>query len=89
MEDVGVVERLESLHNLDEDAPDVLLTQVSLLFLVTRYLLEEVTIVCIFHYDTDTSSRERYSKNETWQFIPTQNDGTYHSELVPSSMNAS
>jgi len=34
MENVRIVERLESLDNLDEDPPDVFLSEVSLLFLM-------------------------------------------------------
>lgn len=34
MENVGVVESLETLDHLDEDAPDVLLSQIGLLLLV-------------------------------------------------------
>ena len=52
MENVRIVQRLQALDDLDEDAPDVILTQVGLLFLVPSNLLEQISIVCVLHDDT-------------------------------------
>ena len=49
MENVRVVEGLEPLDHLDEDAPDVLLTQIGLLLLMPGDLLEQISIVCVLH----------------------------------------
>ena len=49
MENVCVMQRLESFDHLDEDAPDVLLAQVCLLLLMAGDFLEKIAIVCILH----------------------------------------
>ena len=51
MEDISVVERLQALDHLDKDAPDVIFSEIGLLFLVASDLLEQVTVIGIFHDD--------------------------------------
>jgi len=51
MENIDVMQGFQSLDELDEDAPDVILAQVGLLFLVARNFLKEVTIIGILHDD--------------------------------------
>lgn len=51
MEDVKVVEGLESQHGLDEHAPDLALLEQLLPLLVLDDLLVEVAIICEFHHD--------------------------------------
>ena len=51
MEYVGVMKGLESFDDLYKDAPDILFAQVSLLFLMSRDLLEQIAIVGVFHDD--------------------------------------
>ena len=49
MENIGVMERLQALDNLDEDAPDVFLSQIGLLLLVSGDFLKQIPIVRILH----------------------------------------
>ena len=56
MENVRVVEGLEPFDHLDEDAPNVLLSQIGLLLLVPGDLLEQISIVCILHDDATAVS---------------------------------
>ena len=49
MEDISVVKRLQALDYLDKDAPDVIFSEVGLLFLVACDLLEQVTVIGILH----------------------------------------
>ena len=60
MENVRVVEGLEPLDHLDEDAPDVLLSQIGLLLLVPGDLLEQISIVCILHDNAKNIQIMRY-----------------------------
>ena len=53
MENVRVVQGFQTFYNLDENAPNVVLAEVSLLFLMSSDLLKEVSIVRVFHYDAD------------------------------------
>ena len=59
MEDVHIMQSLQSLYDLDENAPNVIFFEVGLLLLVLCNLLEEISVVCILHYNTKMS-RERY-----------------------------
>ena len=49
MENVRVVERLQTLDYLDKDAPDVFLSQIGLLLLVSGDFLKQIPIVRILH----------------------------------------
>lgn len=49
MEDINFVQRSETLDDLDENAPDVFLLEVCLLFLMTRNFLEHITVVRVLH----------------------------------------
>ena len=49
MEDISVVKRLQALDHLNEDAPDVIFSEIGLLFLVACDLLEQVTVIGILH----------------------------------------
>ena len=53
MENVYIMERFKTFHHLDEDAPYILFSEVGLLFLMFTNFLEKISIVCVFHYDTD------------------------------------
>ena len=53
MENVDVVQSFQALDHLDEDAPDVFLSQIGLLTLVASDLLEQISIVGIFHHNAD------------------------------------
>jgi len=57
VEDVRFVEGFQAFDNLNENAPNVILTQVGLLFLMTSNLLEKITVVCILHYDTSQGNK--------------------------------
>lgn len=86
------MEGFEPLDYLDEDSPDVLLAQISLLLLVARNLLKQIPIVRILH---------NYAKNKLSHYIIrrrfsiganhacTSGKNTYQSELEASSMKAS
>jgi len=50
VEYVNVVQRFKSLYDLNQNAPDVFLSQVCLFSLVSGNLLEEIAIVSILHY---------------------------------------
>lgn len=52
MEDSDVVERLEATHDLDEDAPDVVFSDILLLLLMRGNFLEEIAVIGVFHYNT-------------------------------------
>lgn len=49
MEDVNVMECLQAFHYLDQNAPDVFLSQICLLSLVPCNLLEEISIIGVLH----------------------------------------
>ena len=49
MENIGVVQSLETLDDLNKNPPDVFLSQIGLLLLVTRDFLEQITVVRILH----------------------------------------
>jgi hypothetical protein len=44
--------RLETSHYLNENAPDFLLTEGSLVLLMLGYLLEKIPIIRVFHHNT-------------------------------------
>ena len=52
MEDIHIVERLESSHYLDENAPNIVFFEVSLLLLMFGNFLEEVAIISVLHDNT-------------------------------------
>ena len=45
----------QTFYYLDEDAPDIVLFEISLLFLMLGYFLEKITVVCIFHHDAENA----------------------------------
>ncbi len=51
VEDFDVVEGLEPANDLDEYAPDFVLTDVALLLLVHSDLLEQISVVRVLHDD--------------------------------------
>ena len=63
MEDVNVMQGFQALDHLDENAPDVLLSQIRLILLVPSDLLEQVPIVRVFHND----AINRMSKSVTFR----------------------
>ena len=54
VQDLAAVEGKESTDNLDEDVPNLLLFNVSLSFLVVTDLLEDISVVSIFHNQAET-----------------------------------
>lgn len=54
VENLHLMERLESSHNLDEDLPYLILWNVLLLLLVRGDLLEQVSVVRVLHHNTTT-----------------------------------
>lgn len=50
MQDLSIMEGLESPDDLDEDIPDLLLLDVCLSLLVVADLLEDVAVVSVLHY---------------------------------------
>jgi len=55
MQNVNKVESLHSFSHLDEDLPDEALLHVFLLSLILLYALEDITIICVLHYDAETT----------------------------------
>ena len=49
MHDFQIMQRPESSHDLDEDAPHVVFVKESVALLVLHDLLEEVAVVCELH----------------------------------------
>lgn len=74
MKNIDLVQSFQPLNNLNEDPPHILFFKISLLFLMPRDLLKQVTVVCVFHYDTRTELKSKV---------------TYHREDEASSMKAS
>ncbi len=70
-----LMQRLETPDNLYKDIPDFLLLNVSFSFLVVTNLLEDISVVSIFH-----------DKTKTGVIYITV---TYHRELEESSIKAS
>ena len=56
MENIHIVQRLQTLDHLDEDAPDIVLLKVGLLLLMLSDFLEKITIVDILHHNTELRS---------------------------------
>ena len=56
MENIHIVQRLQALDHLDEDAPDIVLLKVGLLLLMLSDFLEKVTIVGILHHNAELRS---------------------------------
>ena len=52
MEDVHIVERFQSLYDLDENAPNIVFFEVGLFLLVLCNFLEEISVVSILHHNT-------------------------------------
>ncbi len=52
MQDLPVVQGLETANNLYEDVPYLLLLDVRLPFLIAAYLLEDVAVVSVLHHET-------------------------------------
>lgn len=52
MQNIALVQSLQTLDHLDEDSPNIVLFHVGLLFLVPHYTLVEVTVVCELHHNT-------------------------------------
>jgi hypothetical protein len=52
VQDLAIVQRLQSTHYLYEYVPDLLLFDVRFALLVTANLLEDVTIICVLHDET-------------------------------------
>lgn len=52
MQNIALVQNLQSLDHLDEDSPNIVFLHVDLLFLVPHYTLVEVTVVCKLHHNT-------------------------------------
>ena len=50
MEDFPIMQGLETSDNLDENIPNLLFFDIGLSFLIVTYFLENVTIVCVLHY---------------------------------------
>ncbi len=64
MEDFHLMQLDQSFGDLDKDIPDVLFIELSTLFLVLKYFLEQVASISVFHHNT------KWIKNiftrETW-----------------------
>ena len=60
MENIYIMKCLQTLYDLNEDAPDIILFEISLILLVFCNFLEEVTIISVFHYNT--AGKMRYVK---------------------------
>ena len=56
MENIHIVQRLQTLDHLDEDAPDIVLLKVGLLLLMLGDFLEKITIVGILHHNAELRS---------------------------------
>ena len=54
------MQSFQTLYDLNENAPDVILFEISLLLLMLRNFLEKVSIVGILHYDTNKNQQMRY-----------------------------
>ena len=52
VENLAVMQGLETADNLYENVPYLLFFDVGLALLVATYLLEHVSVVCILHYQT-------------------------------------
>ena len=78
MENVYVVKWFETFYYLDEDAPDVVLSEVCLLLLMLSNFLEEISIVRIFHHNANMNVRYTLGSIQT-----------YHKDEEGSSMKAS
>ena len=78
MENVYVVKWFETFYNLDEDAPDVILSEVCLLLLMLSNFLEEISIVRILHHNANMNVRYTLGSIQT-----------YHKDEEGSSMKAS
>ena len=78
MENVHIVKGFETFHNLDEDAPDVILSEVCLLLLMLSDFLEEISIVCILHHNANMNVRYTLGSVQT-----------YHKDEEGSSIKAS
>lgn len=50
--DVEVMHSFEAPDDLNKDAPNILLGESRPLLLMLRDLLEQVTVICVLHYDT-------------------------------------
>ena len=64
MENVYIMERFKTFNYLDEDAPYIFFSEVGLFFLMFGNFLEEITIVCVFHYDTDKNPLHTFNSFE-------------------------
>ena len=57
MENIGVVESFQPFDNLYEYSPDIFLSQISLLLLVSRDFLEKITIIRVLHNNAKLSEK--------------------------------
>ena len=57
VENAPHVKGSQASDNLNKDVPDLLLLDVGLSFLVVTDFLENITVVCIFHYQTEAGCR--------------------------------
>lgn len=68
MENGGLVKSTQAPNNLNENAPNVFLFDIGLLFLVSSDFLEKVTVVCILHHDAKNEEyRKSRQKMMGWQ----------------------
>ena len=58
MHNVDVVECLQPADNLNEQVPDLRLWEHGLVSLVLNDLLVQVSVVCVLHHDTMTTTIE-------------------------------
>lgn len=75
MENLILVQNFEALHRLNEYFPYVFFLEPRLLLLVPRNLLEQVSMVTVFHHDASSKV--------------IRGSGTYQRDWDASSINAS
>ena len=80
MQDFSVMQCFEASDNLNENIPNLLFLDVRFSLLVAANLLEDITIVSIFHYQT--IGKVIITKIDIMYY-------TYHRLLLGSSMKAS
>ena len=78
MKNVNVVKWFETFYYLDEDTPDVILSEVCLFLLMLSNFLEEISIVRILHHNANMNVRYTLGSIQT-----------YHKDEEGSSMKAS
>jgi len=63
MEDQSFVECSQATDHLDENAPNVLLLDVLLVFLVLGDLLEQVTVITVLHHNAKQMRSKNINEN--------------------------